>query len=311
MPELHLFIFESRKSETVTDQAFRNTMELDRRNIEAELHRYIRTKRTDHDMSTIIDAVEYTMFSGGKRLRPILAMEFCRACGKDPLLALKAGCAVEFVQAASIVQDDLPIIDDSPLRRGHPSLHVQYGDSTALLASDAMFAMAFDILMTDNLNNLEFRKFMEATIDAIDVNGLIGGEYLDIENETKALNVDQVKKIYLTKTEPLFVMAARFGCYKGKANAKKLEAAETYANNIGLCFQVIDDILDVTQSEEVMQKTVGKDAGKSTYPSLLGLDGARKQAEELTEAAIAALAPFGTRGEFLEMFARWLCERIY
>lgn len=295
----------------MTEQEFKDVMFLDRRCIESELKAYIQGKRTDQDVAGIIDAVEYTMFSGGKRLRPILAMEVCRACGKDPLLALKSGCAVEFVQAASIVQDDLPLIDDSDLRRGSPSLHVQFGGSTALLASDAMFAMAFDILLQDNLNNRDFRRFMEATLEAIDVNGLIGGEYLDIENEQKALSVEEVKKIYLTKTEPLFVMAARFGAYKAGASDKKVAAAEQYAHYIGLCFQVIDDILDVTQSEAVLQKTVGKDAGKTTYPSLLGLEGAKKEAERLTGLAIESLEPFGTRGDFLRLFAQWLCNRIY
>lgn len=295
----------------MTELEFQDVLTIDRRCIEDELHAYLSGKRTDPDLDEVIDAVEYTMFSGGKRLRPILAMEVCRACGKDPLLALRAGCAVEFVQAASIVQDDLPLIDDSDLRRGRAALHVQYGDSTALLASDAMFSMAFDLLLQDNLNDRHFRRFMEATLRAIDVNGLIGGEFLDIENEQKDLGVEEVRKIYETKTEPLFLMAARFGAYKANASAKKLAAAEEYAHNIGLCFQVVDDILDVTQSEAVLQKVVGKDAGKTTYPSLLGVDGAKREAERLTARAIEALEPFGTRGEILRMLARWMCDRIY
>lgn len=295
----------------MTELEFREILEQDRLLIEEELHRYLNGKRRDRDMAEILDAIEYTMFSGGKRLRPILAMEFCRACGKDPEKALRVGCAIEFVQAASIVQDDLPIIDDSLLRRGVPSLHVRYRESTALLASDAMFAMAFDLLMADNMNRMDFRRFLGATLEAIGVDGLIGGEYLDIENEQKSLSVDQVRKIYRTKTEPLFLLAARFGCFKAHARQKKLQAAETYASNIGICFQIVDDLLDVTQTEEILQKNVGKDANKSTFPSLLGIDGARAEAERLTEAALAALEPFGKRKEFLEHFATWLCQRIY
>ncbi len=294
----------------MTKEELDSVLAEDREKINAELKRFLQSRRMDQDYSVLYDAIEYTMLSGGKRLRPVLTMEICKACGKDPEKAVAAGCAVEFLQGASLVQDDLPLIDDSPLRRGKPSLHVAFGDANALLASDAMFALALEILVENEKNPRRYQSYVQNILNAIGMHGLIGGEYLDILHETEPATEESVRKIYSTKTEPLFLLTSKLGCEAAHASKKKRDMLDRYTSKIGVTFQIIDDILDLTQTEEILQKPVGNDENKATLPSLIGIDKAKETAKNLTEEAKEAVAPL-KRNDFLLAFADMLLERIY
>ena len=265
--------------------------------------------------SVVSQAMKYSIFNGGKRLRPILALEFCRACGKKPEKALPYACALEFIHSTSLIQDDLPTMDNAPQRRGRPSCHVQFGESVAILASDALSVMAFEIIISEaTINKFAALKAAQALVSAVGINGLVGGQTLDIINENNPVDITSLKKIYIMKTETLFDAAAEMGCIAAGANKKKISAAKKYAENIGLAFQIVDDILDVTSTPAMLGKlTMGDvERKKTTFPSLIGLDESRKLVTELTRNAVDALAPFKkNKVQFLTEFAQRLEARQY
>ncbi len=265
--------------------------------------------------SIVSQAMKYSIMNGGKRLRPILALEFCRACGKKPEKAISYACALEFIHSTSLIQDDLPTMDNAPQRRGKPSCHVQYGEPVAILASDALSVMAFEIIISEaNYNKFAALKAAQALVNAVGINGLVGGQTLDIINENNPVDISALKKIYIMKTETLFDAAAEMGCIAAGAGKKKILAAKKYAENIGLAFQIVDDILDVISSTEELGKLPLGDIErkKTTFPSLIGLDESRRLVTELTGHAIDALEPFNkNKIDFLVEFAKRLEERQY
>lgn len=264
--------------------------------------------------ATIHAAMRYCVFSGGKRLRPVLSLAAAEACGGESSHALASACAVELMHTYSLVHDDLPAMDDDDLRRGRPTCHKVYGEGMAVLCGDALLTEAFIVLAkTKPTKRYGTRDFISELAETGGSRKLIGGQVMDLEGEGKKLNKRDLVRIHEAKTAALLTSSLRLGAMTANASPAKLEAISVFGRSLGLAFQVIDDILDVTQSTEVLGKTAGKDqaAEKSTYPAILGLAASRKEAAKLTGAAMAALKPLGKKAEILQEIANHLLLREY
>lgn len=255
----------------------------------------------------IIEAVKYSTFSGGKRLRPALMMEFCRICGGDMEAVLPFACALEMIHTYSLIHDDLPCMDNDDFRRGKPTNHKVYGEAIAVLAGDALLNLAFEtVLNPNNLNLLPAETVLSISYElsrAAGVDGMIGGQVLDMEAEEKPIPIDALKTLQSLKTGALIEAAAKIGCMLSGAEKPLLDAANDYAKCIGLAFQIQDDILDVEGDAEVLGKPTGSDAacGKTTYPSLLGLEACKEMVSNLTNQAIEALSLFEDKDFLVEL----------
>ncbi|MEM9236358.1 MAG: polyprenyl synthetase family protein [Verrucomicrobiota bacterium] len=264
--------------------------------------------------STIHSAMRYSVFAGGKRLRPILCLAAAEACGGEMVAAMPPACAVELLHTYSLVHDDLPCMDDDDLRRGRPTCHKVYGEGMAVLTGDALLTECFLVLAeTPPTKRYPAASYVAELAIAGGSTGMIGGQVMDLEGEGKKLAKAQLIKIHEAKTAALLASSIRLGAMTANATEAKLEALTTFGRSLGLAFQVIDDILDVTQSTTKLGKTAGKDEAveKATYPSVLGLDKARREAARLTKRAMDALQPFGRRALRLRQIAEYLLERDY
>ncbi|MBK1883953.1 polyprenyl synthetase family protein [Luteolibacter pohnpeiensis] len=264
--------------------------------------------------ATIHGAMRYSVFAGGKRLRPIFCIAAAEACGGDPENALPPACAVELMHTYSLVHDDLPAMDDDDLRRGRPTCHKVYGEGIAVLCGDALLTEAFLVLaQTEPTKRYTARDYVSELALTGGSRHLIGGQVMDLEGEGKALSKRDLVKIHEAKTAALLTSSLRLGAMTANATPAKLDALTTFGHALGLAFQVIDDILDVTQSTEILGKTAGKDEAveKSTYPSLLGLEASRKEAARLTKKAMTALDSFGKKGDRLREMADNLLRREF
>ena len=264
--------------------------------------------------ATIHAAMRYSVFAGGKRLRPILCLAAAEACGGDPESAMPPACAVEVLHTYSLVHDDLPCMDDDDLRRGRPTCHKVYGEGMAVLTGDALLTEAFLILaQTSPAKRYPGAAYVAELAMTGGSTRLIGGQVMDLEGEGKKLTKAQLVKIHEAKTAALLTTSIRLGAMTANATEKQLEALTTFGHALGLAFQVIDDILDVTQSTEVLGKTAGKDVAveKATYPAILGLEKSRKEAAKLTQEAMEALKPFGKKARHLQEIAEYLLKREY
>ncbi len=280
--------------------------------VDAELDRLLPTKR--QRPSSIHEAMRYSLFAGGKRLRPVLCLAAAEACGGENEAALPSACAVELMHTYSLVHDDLPCMDDDDLRRGRPTCHKVYGEGMAVLTGDALLTEAF-LVLSETVPTPRYPT--AAFIAELAVTGgstrLIGGQVLDLEGEGRDLTKAQLVKIHEAKTAALLTTSIRLGAMTANATPAKLESLTIFGHALGLAFQVIDDILDVTQSTEKLGKTAGKDVAvaKATYPAILGLDKARREAARLTKQAMTALDPFGKKAHRLHQIAAYLLERDY
>ncbi|HSV83039.1 MAG TPA: farnesyl diphosphate synthase [Ramlibacter sp.] len=242
----------------------------------------------------LAEAMRYAVLDGGKRLRPLLVLGACEAVGGNREAALRAGCAVELIHAYSLVHDDMPCMDNDVLRRGKPTVHVAFGEATALLAGDALQALAFELLapaeagVPDKVQARLCRLLAQAAGHA----GMAGGQAIDLAAVGKSLTEDELRQMHRLKTGALLQASVMMGAACGEAGAAALRGLSGYGRALGLAFQVVDDILDVTADSATLGKTAGKDAAqdKPTYVSLLGLDHARAHALELLQQACAALA---------------------
>ena len=267
------------------------------------------------DYQPVPEAMRYACEAGGKRLRPVLVMELCRLCGGDPKAALPFACALEMIHSYSLVHDDLPCMDNSPLRRGKPSVHAAFGETMALLAGDALLNRAFEVALSPAARaNVEAEKAAAAAFelaDAAGIHGMIGGQVMDLRCEGQTIDMDTLVTLQAGKTAALIKAACRMGVLLAGGSAEELEAATVFGFELGLAFQIVDDILDVTSTPEVLGKPTGSDAEneKTTYVSLLGLDGASQLAKTRTETALAALDTFGEKAEDLRQLATWLLTR--
>ncbi|MGE3310181.1 MAG: polyprenyl synthetase family protein, partial [Limisphaerales bacterium] len=248
--------------------------------------------------STIHKAMRYSLFAGGKRIRPALVLAAAEACGGGILEALPAAAAVECVHTYSLIHDDLPAMDNDDFRRGKPTNHKVFGEGIAILAGDALLTVAFEILAQAPASK---RYPVSAQVRELAQAGgslqLIAGQVADLEGEGRDLSVPQLRYIHERKTSALLCASVRLGGMSANCTPAHLEALTDFGYHVGLAFQVIDDILDVTQTSENLGKTAGKDvaAAKATYPSIVGLENSRRIAEQLTSKAFAALKPFRGR----------------
>jgi geranylgeranyl diphosphate synthase type II len=263
---------------------------------------------------TIHAAMRYSLFAGGKRLRPALTLAAAEACGGTAEHALPAACAVECIHTYSLIHDDLPCMDDDDLRRGRPTSHKVYGEGIAVLAGDALLTIAFEILaQARETARYPMPTLIRELASASGSQWLIGGQVADLEGEGQKLSGAELKYIHRCKTAALLTASIRLGAMSANATPARLAALTTFGQCLGLAFQVIDDILDVTQTTEKLGKTAGKDvaATKATYPAIFGLDRSRAEARHLTLAAHLALKPLGKNGATLRAFADHLLARDY
>ena len=250
------------------------------------------------------EAMAYSLLGGGKRLRAVLVLEFCRACGGAYEDALDLACAVEMLHAYSLIHDDLPCMDDSDLRRGKPSCHTAFGEWMALLAGDALQAEAFAAILSSPLDARKKSKAALCLAQAAGCAGICGGQYLDLALEGEALDAEQVELTYSLKTAALIKAAALMGCAAAGASEEEERAAEEYAEAFGRAFQVRDDMLDKTASPEHFGKNVGKDENKTTFFTLFGEKGCLEMIDKYTQKAVSAAGRAFAEPDFLI----WLAE---
>jgi len=258
--------------------------------VDAALDRFIPSAETAP--ATIHKAMRHSMFAGGKRLRPILCLAAAEACGGTVEAAMHAACAVECLHTYSLIHDDLPCMDDDDFRRGVPTCHKVFGEGIAVLAGDALQALSFELVArtpaTAAFNAADYVLELAVTAGS---RHLIGGQVMDLEGEGKKLPLHDLRYVHESKTAALLTTSVKLGGMSAGASAAQVTALHAFGWNTGLAFQIIDDILDVTQTSEKLGKSAGKDAAsdKSTYPALLGLEASRLEADRLTLEAMAAL----------------------
>lgn len=260
----------------------------------------------------VLEAMRYSVENGGKRVRPMLTLEFCRVCGKDPSAALPFACALEMVHTYSLIHDDLPCMDNDDFRRGKPSCHKQFGESYALLAGDGLLTLAFETLTRAELPESDICRAVRTLAACAGIRGMIGGQVLDLLSEESAPDYALLEKIDRLKTGALMEAAVLLGCIAaGVTDETVLCAAQTYAQSIGLAFQIVDDILDVTGNEAELGKPIGSDEKnqKVTFVRLLGLQECQSLADKLTARAVSALTEIPGDTTFLADFAKQLAVR--
>ena len=287
------------------------TLEQGRKLADAALERLL--PAADERPTSIHQAMRHSVFAGGKRIRPILCMEAGRAVsGSLPAGIEDLGAALEMLHTYSLIHDDLPALDDDDLRRGRPTCHKVFGEAVAILAGDALQTQAYAVLS-------RLRCPAEARVKIIEeiargtgtVNGMIGGQVVDLEAERTKPDAETLEYIHRSKTAALITASVVSGGIYGGASEEQASHLRCFGQSIGLAFQIVDDVLDVTQSSEQLGKTAGKDIAseKATYPALFGLEESRKKASSLLDSASEALEPFGSRGDILKDLARFLVER--
>ena len=269
--------------------------------------------REDVPPADLHRAMRYAVLGGGKRLRPVLVHVTGQALGAAPDRLDNAAAAVEIIHAYSLVHDDLPAMDDDDLRRGRPTCHVAFGEAMAILAGDALQALAFEILAADKAHDPRIHVEMLRTLAAAcGANGMAGGQAFDLAAVGHGLTPEQLERMHVYKTGALIRTSVRLGALAaGCEDESVLAALDRYGHGIGLAFQIRDDILDVESDSATLGKTAGKDVAnaKPTYPTVLGMDASRTRLAQLTDEAIAALTPLGTAAGELVALARYVAER--
>ncbi len=261
--------------------------------------------------SRLRDAMRYSLLAPGKRLRPMLVLLAAETCGGLAADALPAACAVEMIHAYSLIHDDLPAMDDDDLRRGMPTCHKQFDEATAILAGDALQTLAFEILAREVRPATAAASACAALARAAGAAGLVGGQADDLAAENQQGSALWLAAIHARKTAAMFAVSALLGGICAGAETERLDALEDYGYNLGMAFQVMDDVLDVMGNEDAMGKRVGKDAGrgKLTYPGLLGVEQSIARAKAYVEKALAAAAPLAPRTDGLEALAQFVIQR--
>jgi len=280
------------------------------KSVNAALDKFLPSDKTRP--ATIHKAMRYSLFAGGKRMRPALCLAAAAACGGREADALPLACAVECIHTYSLIHDDLPAMDNDDFRRGKPTNHKVFGEGIAVLAGDALLTQAFEIAaQAKGWPRYPHRDLILEIAKASGSLQLVAGQVADLEGEGKKLSVAELKYIHERKTSALLCCSVRLGGMSANCTAAQLQALTDFGYHVGLAFQVIDDILDVTQTSEQLGKTAGKDVAeqKATYPAIVGLEKSRKIAEQLTAKAFAALKAFKGRAVALEALAEFLLKR--
>jgi geranylgeranyl diphosphate synthase type II len=262
--------------------------------------------------ASVVKAMKYSLANGGKRLRPILVLEFAKLCGCEKEKAIPFACAIEYIHTYSLIHDDLPCMDDDDIRRGNPSCHKMFGEATALLAGDALLTHAFDLITDADVSDDQKVKAVSLLSQNSGVGGMIGGQVLDLKYESGTPSISDLLTVHKLKTGALISAACLMGCIAGNATDKQLSAASKFAYYLGIAFQIKDDILDVTGDEQKLGKPIGSDADndKTTYVSLVGLEKAQDDVNRLTNIAISQLEYFDN-AQFLKELANYLINREY
>lgn len=292
----------------MTKLEFDNIMNNDISLVESRLTELL--PKCSNGQDEVVEAMKYSLVNGGKRLRPVLCLEFAKACGGDRFDALDFACAIEYIHTYSLIHDDLPCMDDDDMRRGKPSCHKQFGEATALLAGDALLTNAFQIVAGAELDASKIALACGLLAQNAGVQGMVGGQVIDLKYESETPDLRQLLAVHRLKTGALISAACLLGCIAAGADDKKISAASAFAYDLGVAFQIKDDILDVTGSSEELGKPVGSDEenNKTTYVTLRGIENAQKDVEKLTSAAISRLSEFQNT-EFLEALSLYLVNR--
>lgn len=262
----------------------------------------------------IYEAMRYSLLAGGKRLRPILCLATSNLTGGTLEMAMPTACALEMIHTMSLIHDDLPAMDNDDFRRGKPTNHKVYGDDIAILAGDGLLAYAFEYVATQtkNVKPENILRVVACLGRTVGAAGLVGGQVLDLESEGKSdITAETLSFIHTHKTGALLEASVVSGAILANASEEDITRLSNYAQNIGLAFQIIDDILDITATDEQLGKTAGKDlqARKATYPSLWGLEKSRAKAQELIDSAISQLSIYGAKAEPLRAVAEYIVTR--
>jgi geranylgeranyl diphosphate synthase type II len=263
------------------------------------------------------EAMRYSVFAGGKRIRPLLLLAACEALGGEVAQALPAACAIEMVHSYSLIHDDLPAMDDDALRRGKPTNHKVFGEAMAILAGDALLTEAFVLLSHPQVLqqvSAEGRcRILHLLAKSSGSRGMVGGQVVDMESEERQIDLPTLEYIHTHKTGALILAAIEMGAIIGGADAEQLRAFKRYGEAVGLAFQIGDDILDIVADQDLLGKDVGSDQqrGKATYPALMGLDAARQRKDELFSLAVQSLEPLGAAARRLREIAAFIVNREY
>ena len=268
--------------------------------------------RTKSINQTLMDAMKYSLTSGGKRLRPILLMAAADAINGNGSKFVTTASAIEMIHTYSLIHDDLPAMDNDDYRRGKPTCHKVYGEAMAILAGDGLLTLAFEVILRQRgVSHAAILFVIDEISQAIGTNGMVGGQAIDLLSEGKKIDLETLKKMHIGKTGALFKAAIRSGAILSSASGEQLQALTKYAESFGLAFQITDDILDVIGDEKTFGKPIGSDERnqKSTYVTLTSLEEAKKLAAEATNDAISALSIFGEEADFLRELVKYLLNR--
>ncbi|MGK7912915.1 MAG: geranylgeranyl diphosphate synthase CrtE [Synechococcus sp.] len=264
---------------------------------------------------TLYESMRYSLMAGGKRLRPILCLASGEMLGGTAEQLMPTACALEMIHTMSLIHDDLPAMDNDDFRRGKPTNHKVYGDDIAILAGDALLAYSYEIVAerTQNVDPVRVLNVVGRLGRAVAAEGLVGGQVVDLQSEGKQVTLETLEFIHAHKTGALLEVSVVSGAILAGADDETVDRLTKYSRDIGLAFQVVDDILDVTATSEQLGKTAGKDllAEKATYPSLLGLDGARQKAADLIAHAKDIVSPYGDRAMPLKAIADYIANRTH
>ena len=281
--------------------------------IENELEKYSLTGKTGLQ-DNVAKAMDYSLEAGGKRIRPVLVLAFCNMCGGDYKKAAAPAAAIEMIHTFSLIHDDLPCMDDDDFRRGKPSCHKQFDEATAVLAGDALAIRPFEIIAKSaELSDTSKVRIIAELANSSGAEGMIGGQIIDIENEKRdVVDEENLHTMYLLKTGKLIKTSCVMGCIAAEADDEKIKYAEKYAECLGMAFQIIDDILDVTGNEQLLGKPVGSDAeeNKTTFVTIFGIEKAKEEAEKYTKQAMDILDKFDNN-EFLKELTEYMLNRNY
>lgn len=278
--------------------------------IDGALDRYLSVK--ENPQKVIYEAMRYSVFAGGKRLRPILMWETALMCGGCWADVERFACALEMVHTYSLIHDDLPAMDNDDLRRGMPTSHIKFGEDIAILAGDALLTKAFEVISgTDYQNPAKAMYALHVFAASAGTDGMVGGQIVDLASENKDIELKDLQFIHLLKTGALIRTACVVGAIMAGASETEINAVDDFARNLGIAFQIRDDILDVTGSEEELGKPIGSDAeeNKNTYVKLCGIEKSEQLVKEYSEKAKAALKLFGARAKFITELVDYLVNR--
>ncbi|MBQ3052332.1 MAG: polyprenyl synthetase family protein [Clostridia bacterium] len=269
--------------------------------------------KMDTGYKRVVEAARYSILNGGKRIRPVIMMEFCKLCGGNEKDALDFAVALEMIHTYSLIHDDLPCMDNDDMRRGKPSCHKAYGEDTALLAGDSLLTKAFSVAAASDVADDRKIRAIKLLADLAGVNGMIGGQVMDLDFEQNKPDQKELQVMYILKTGCLIWAAAEIGCIIAGAEEETVNKAKSYALNVAIAFQIIDDILDIVGDEKVLGKPVGSDCQnqKHTWVTLNGLENSKLKAESCTKEALGLLESINGDTKVLQELTKYLLARNY